>query len=112
MSLPIALLTSGSDWMLILVLAFFLFVVFGKRLPEVGRSLGKGIMEFKRGMKGLEDDVGDTYNANAGAGQQQPQPLQPEAPRPPQRITAAAPKFDEQPANPANAANPPAPPKI
>jgi sec-independent protein translocase protein TatA len=100
---------SGQDWLLILVLAFFLFVVFGKRLPDVGRSLGKGIMEFKKGMKGLEDDVGDTYNANAGTGQ--PQPLQPEAPRPPQRITAAAPKFDEQP-NPANNANPPAPPKI
>ncbi len=110
MTIPFALLTSGSDWMLILVLAFFLFVVFGKRLPEVGRSLGKGIMEFKKGMKGLEDDVGDNYNANAG--QQQPQPLQPEAARPPQRITAAAPKFDEQPANPANAANPQAPPKI
>ena len=77
MSLPIALLTSGSDWMLILILAFFLFVVFGKRLPEVGRSLGKGIMEFKKGMKGLEDDVSDNYNANAGTNQQQPQPLQP-----------------------------------
>src|SRR5437868_8126982 len=109
MSLPFALFTSGQDWLLILILGFFLFVVFGKRLPEVGRSLGKGIMEFKKGMKGLEDDVGDTYTANAG---QQPQPLQPEAPRPPQRITAAAPKFDEQPANPANAANPQAPPKI
>src|SRR5437868_5719356 len=89
-----------QDWVLILVLFFIMFVVFGKRLPDVGRSLGKGIMEFKKGMKGLEDDVGDNYNANAGTGQ--PQPLQPEAPRPPQRITAAAPKFDEQP-NPANA---------
>ena len=110
MTVPFAFLGSGQDWLLILVLAFFLFVVFGKRLPEVGRSLGKGIMEFKKGMKGLEDDVGDGYNANAG--QPQAQPLQPEAPRPPQRITAAAPKFDEQPANPANAANPQAPPKI
>jgi hypothetical protein len=65
-------------------------------------------MEFKKGMKGLEDDAGEVYNAPTG----QPQALQPEAPRPPQRITAAAPKFDEQPANPANAANPQAPPKI
>ncbi len=32
-------------------------LIFGKRLPEVGRSLGKGIVEFKRGIKGLEDDV-------------------------------------------------------
>ncbi len=32
-------------------------LIFGKRLPEVGRSLGKGIVEFKRGIKGLEDEV-------------------------------------------------------
>lgn len=25
-------------------------MLFGKRLPEVGRSLGKGILEFKRGL--------------------------------------------------------------
>jgi sec-independent protein translocase protein TatA len=29
-------------------------LLFGKRLPEVGRSLGKGIIEFKKGLRGLE----------------------------------------------------------
>jgi sec-independent protein translocase protein TatA len=32
-------------------------LLFGKRLPEVGRSLGKGIIEFKKGIKGIEDDI-------------------------------------------------------
>jgi sec-independent protein translocase protein TatA len=32
-------------------------LLFGKRLPEVGRSLGKGIIEFKKGLRGLEDDL-------------------------------------------------------
>lgn len=32
-------------------------LVFGKRLPEVGKSLGQGIVQFKRGLKGIEDDV-------------------------------------------------------
>jgi sec-independent protein translocase protein TatA len=32
-------------------------LLFGKRLPEVGRSLGKGIVEFKRGLKGIEDEI-------------------------------------------------------
>ncbi len=32
-------------------------ILFGKRLPEVGRSLGKGIVEFKKGLKGIEDEV-------------------------------------------------------
>jgi sec-independent protein translocase protein TatA len=27
-------------------------LVFGGRLPEVGRSLGRGILEFKEGLKG------------------------------------------------------------
>jgi sec-independent protein translocase protein TatA len=31
-------------------------LLFGKRLPEVGRSLGKGIVEFKKGIRGIEDE--------------------------------------------------------
>ncbi len=31
-------------------------LLFGKRLPEVGRSLGKGIVEFKKGLSGVADD--------------------------------------------------------
>ena len=32
-------------------------LLFGKRLPEVGRSLGKGIVEFKKGLNGVADDL-------------------------------------------------------
>lgn len=32
-------------------------LLFGKRLPEVGRSLGKGIVEFKKGIRGVEDEI-------------------------------------------------------
>ena len=32
-------------------------LLFGKRLPEVGRSLGKGIVEFKKGIRGIEDEI-------------------------------------------------------
>lgn len=55
MSVPIAIFSPGpSEMMIILVIAVLLF---GKRLPEVGRSLGKGIVEFKRGIRGVEDEV-------------------------------------------------------
>ena len=32
-------------------------ILFGKRLPEVGRSVGKSMMEFKRGMQGIESEI-------------------------------------------------------
>jgi sec-independent protein translocase protein TatA len=45
----------GPQEMLILLVIGVLF--FGKRLPEVGRYLGKGIVEFKKGMAGIEDEI-------------------------------------------------------
>ncbi len=62
-------------------------VLFGRRLPEIGRYLGKGLTEFKKGMRGVEDDL-DVNAAHTPPA---------EAPRPPQRIAPAAPKFEEQP---------------
>ncbi len=32
-------------------------LLFGKRLPEVGRSLGKSIVEFKKGMNDIKAEV-------------------------------------------------------
>lgn len=46
----------GMEWIVLLVLGL---LIFGRRLPEVGRSLGRGIVEFKRGIRGLEDEVED-----------------------------------------------------
>ena len=41
----------------LIVLAVLGLLIFGKRLPEVGRSLGKGIVEFKKGLSGVEDEL-------------------------------------------------------
>ena len=54
-STPLALgMPNGFEW---LIIAGIGLLVFGKRLPEVGRSLGKGIVEFKKGLKGVEEEV-------------------------------------------------------
>jgi len=42
---------------ILIILAVALFLFGAKRLPEIGKSLGKGIREFKTGVKGLGDDV-------------------------------------------------------
>ena len=38
----------------IMVVALLLF---GSRLPEVAKSLGLGVFEFKKGLAGMEDEV-------------------------------------------------------
>lgn len=40
----------------LMVVGIVAVLLFGRRLPEVGRSLGKGIVEFKKGLRGIEDD--------------------------------------------------------
>ena len=49
------------EMLIILVIAVLLF---GKRLPEVGRSLGKGIIEFKKGINGIEDEIDSAATAS------------------------------------------------
>ena len=64
MDVPIAMFSPGPMEMLIIgVVAVLLF---GKRLPEVGRSLGKGIVEFKKGIRGVEDEI-DTAVTTTGS---------------------------------------------
>jgi len=41
-----------------MLLAGLGLLIFGKRLPEVGRNIGKGIVEFKRGLREAENDIG------------------------------------------------------
>ena len=40
-----------------LIVAAIMLLLFGKRLPEVARSLGRSLTEFKRGVRGIEHDV-------------------------------------------------------
>jgi sec-independent protein translocase protein TatA len=45
---------SAFHWLIIAVIVLLLF---GNRLPSVMRSLGQGVVEFKKGLQGIEDDV-------------------------------------------------------
>ena len=43
-------------WEILLVLALALLIFGPQRLPEMGRSLGKGLREFKDSVTGKDDD--------------------------------------------------------
>ncbi len=40
----------------LIILGVVVLLIFGNRLPGVMRSLGKGVVEFKKGISGVEDD--------------------------------------------------------
>lgn len=40
-----------------MIIAAIVLLLFGNRLPSTMRSLGRGIVEFKKGVQGIEDDV-------------------------------------------------------
>ena len=47
-----------------LIIGAIAVLLFGKRLPEVGRSLGKGIVEFKKGISGIEDEINSAVSSS------------------------------------------------
>jgi sec-independent protein translocase protein TatA len=50
---------SPIHWLVVLAIVFLLF---GNRLPQVMRSLGQGVVEFKKGLQGVEDDIKNSAN--------------------------------------------------
>lgn len=56
-------------WLEMTVIGVVLLLLFGRRLPEVGRSLGQGIVEFKKGLKDVTDDIKhETSDSGSGSG--------------------------------------------
>jgi sec-independent protein translocase protein TatA len=59
-----------------LIIAAILLLFFGNRLPSVMRSLGQGVVEFKKGLQGVDDDM---KNAGGASGRIEEQPNKPQA---------------------------------
>ena len=57
MTTPMLGLFTSFGWQEIIILLVIGVLVFGKRLPEVGRNFGRSIVEFKKGLKGVGDEI-------------------------------------------------------
>ena|ERR1041385_8804327 len=90
----------GMPEMLMLLLLGVL--LFGRKLPDIGRSFGKTIVEFKKGIGGMEDEITSATSATPSRHAIEPEPV-----RPPQRVTPSAPVFTDAPAAASNL-----PPKV
>ena len=59
MSAVLAFFGMGVGPMELLIVMTIMLLLFGHRLPSVMRSLGRGVVEFKKGIQGVEDDLED-----------------------------------------------------
>lgn len=73
-----------SEMILILIVILLLFG--GKKIPELARGLGKGIAQFKKGVKDIEYDLDDdrpkSQLPTAQAANQQPYKFDPQTGKP------------------------------
>jgi sec-independent protein translocase protein TatA len=103
MNVPLAFFDSlGPQEMLIVgVIAILLF---GEKLPEVGRKFGASLMEFKKSVRGLQDEITSATNSVTSSMTGQGSPSREESHE--DRDEATAPKFVPPPRPPAD--HPPA----
>lgn len=62
---PTSLALFGSlGWPEMIILGVLGVLIFGKRLPQVGKSVGQSIVEFKKGLSGVQEEVDDAVKAS------------------------------------------------
>lgn len=67
-------LIGDIGWSELLIIGIIGVIVFGKRLPEVGKNVGKSIVEFKKGLSGMEDQIDDAASPSRDASSAAKQP--------------------------------------
>ena len=75
MNSTLILAFGAPGWQEIALIAALGLLIFGRRLPEVGRSVGRTIVEFKKGLKGVTDEIDQASEPGNDKTHQQTQQL-------------------------------------
>jgi sec-independent protein translocase protein TatA len=81
----------GLGPMEMVIIGVIAILLFGNRLPEVAKSIGKGFNEFKKGMHGIEDEVNTASRPSTSTYSRPSRSIE-------DREEPSAPKFDPPPA--------------
>ncbi len=93
----LAMWFSPGPMEMVIILAIAL-LLFGQRLPEVAKSLGKGLNEFQKGLRAVEDEIHSaTYDVTTSSGSSSPASTA-EEDSTEEYEDAIAPKFEPPPA--------------
>ena len=47
----------------LVIIGAIMLLLFGNRLPNVMRSLGRSVVEFKKGVSGIEDEINEAVKS-------------------------------------------------
>lgn len=72
----LALFTGGFGYGEVLIILLALLLIFGPRLPQVARALGKSFSSFKKGLRDVEDDIRTGLDEGPGEPKDNPYELE------------------------------------
>ncbi len=67
----------APGWLEMAIIGGIVLLLFGNRLPGVMRSLGRSIVEFKKGTKGIDDDTNTASGDSAKPASGEPPKTEP-----------------------------------
>ena len=70
---PLAFIGSLGPWEVVLIVVAAL-LLFGKRLPSVAKSAGKAVVQFKKGLKDVEEEIESAGDEEEAGSEEPPKP--------------------------------------